>query len=64
MQEFILRGAQPLDRCLKMLFSKSIPFHVRLFQDEKERIVYRVIISVSEQKFNELIELYKTLIYY
>lgn len=63
MQEFIIRGAQPLDRCLKMLFAKSIPFHVRLFQDEKERIVYRIIINVSEQKFNELIELNRTLIH-
>ena len=63
MQEFIIRGAQPLDRCLKMLFSNSVPFHVRVFQDEKEHIVYRVIVCVSNRKFDELFEMYRILAY-
>ena len=63
MQEFIVRGSKPLDLCLRMLFSNDAPFHVKPFQDEKERVYYRIIVNMSEQKFKELIELYRTLIH-
>ena len=62
MKEFIAKGSRQVDLCMRMLFHHGIPFRVIPHKDDKERVYYTVEVNVGKQKYNELSDLYKTLI--
>ena len=62
MKEFVAKGSRQLDICLRMLFANGIKFNVIPYKDEKEHVYYIVAVKLNKQKYDELSNLYKTLI--
>lgn len=62
MKEFIAKGSRQVDLCMRMLYHHNVRFSVVPCKDDKERVYYKVKVNVSQKRFDELLELYKTLI--
>lgn len=54
MQSFLAKTDRQLGLCLRMLYSENVSYFVDLFENEKNCIVFRISVKVSEQKMAEL----------
>lgn len=62
MKEFVAKGSRQLDICVRMLFANGMKIHLIPKKDEKEHVYYVLAARMSDRKYEELMELYKTLI--
>lgn len=62
MNEFVAKGSRQVDLCMRMLFDEGIDFKVVPQLDDKERVYYRIRITVDEQTYTKLENRYKKLI--
>ena len=62
MREFTAKNSKQLDLCLKLLYAERIGFSVRVCENTKKKIEYRIHVQATEQKATELEEKYRILI--
>lgn len=62
MKEFKARNPKQLDLCLKMLYAEGIPFSVRIEEDEKGKVFYKVYARLGIKVYEVLKEKYRILI--
>lgn len=62
MKEFTAKNPKQLDLCLRLLYAERIGFSVRVYENIKKKIEYKVGIQATEQKIAELEEKYRILI--
>jgi hypothetical protein len=62
MHSFRARNPRQLDICLRMLYADGIPFHVRIEENERQRIEYVISIHSDEDAFLTLLERYRILV--
>ena len=48
--EFIAKNGKKLAKCLRMLYAERLPFEVELFEDEKQKVRYRITSEVDPEK--------------
>lgn len=54
MQSFLARTDRQLGLCLRMLYAENIGYSVDVFENEKNRIVFRISVKVSDERMSEL----------
>lgn len=62
MSEFKAVNAKQLDICLKMLYAEKLQFFVRVIENSKRKIEYRIGVMTDEQTFGLLNERYRILV--
>ena len=62
MKEFTAKNPKQLDLCLKLLYAERIGFSVRVCENTKKKIEYKIGIQATEQQVAELEEKYRILI--
>lgn len=62
MREFLAKNPKQLDLCLRLLYSEHIGFSVRVCENTKKKIEYKVGVQATEERIAELEEKYRILI--
>lgn len=62
MNGFVVRGANKLDTCLRMLYAEKVEFQVKVFEDSKGKICYNVVPEADDEQMAKLEKMFDMLV--